>query len=47
MKIYGLDENMWDDVESEIAHLSLLILVLAREYPLNIIYVDLDSGRRG
>jgi hypothetical protein len=29
--------KMWNDVGSEIAHLSLLVLVLARECPLNIL----------
>jgi hypothetical protein len=32
-----LDEDMWDNVGSGIAHLSLLILILARGYPLNIL----------
>jgi hypothetical protein len=34
----NLDENMWDNVRSEIAHLSLLILILAHRYPLNVLY---------
>jgi hypothetical protein len=32
-----LDEDMWDNVGSEIAHLSCLILILARGYPLNVL----------
>jgi hypothetical protein len=35
--IRDLDEDMWDDAGSGIAHLSPLILILARGYPLNIL----------
>jgi hypothetical protein len=34
---HDLDEDMWDDVESEITHLSPLILVLVRGCPLNVL----------
>jgi hypothetical protein len=33
-----LDEYMWDNVGSGIAHLSPLILILARGYSLNVLY---------
>jgi hypothetical protein len=36
--IRDLDGDMWDNVESGISHLSPLILILARKYPLNILY---------
>jgi hypothetical protein len=32
-----LDEDIWDNVESGIAHLSPLILILARGYQLNVL----------
>jgi hypothetical protein len=35
--IRDLDEYMWDDAGSGIAHLSPLILMLARGYPLNVL----------
>jgi hypothetical protein len=34
---HDLDEDMWDDMESGISHLSLLILVLTRGCPFNIL----------
>jgi hypothetical protein len=34
--IRDLDRDMWDDAGSGIAHLSPLILMLSRWYPLNI-----------
>jgi hypothetical protein len=34
---HDLDKDMWDNVGSEIAHLSRLILILARGYPLNVL----------
>jgi hypothetical protein len=42
----NLDGDMWDDVESGIAHLSLLNLVFAHGYPLNIL-AGLGSGHHG
>jgi hypothetical protein len=33
----NLDEDMWDNVGSGIAHLSHLILILTRGYPLNVL----------
>jgi hypothetical protein len=38
MPYCDLDEDMWDDMGSGIAHLSLLNLVLARGCPLNVLY---------
>jgi hypothetical protein len=35
--IRDLDGDMWDDAGSGITHLSLLILILARGYPLDIL----------
>jgi hypothetical protein len=35
-----LDEDMWDNVGSGIAHLSPLILILAHRYPLNVLCVN-------
>jgi hypothetical protein len=35
--IRDLDRDMWDDVESGIAHLSLLMLMLAHRYPLDVL----------
>jgi hypothetical protein len=35
--IRDLDRDMWDDAGSRIAHLSPLILMLARGYPLDVL----------
>jgi hypothetical protein len=35
--IRDLDGDMWDDAGRGIAHLSPLILMLSREYPLNVL----------
>jgi hypothetical protein len=37
MSIRDLDGDMWDNVGSRIAHLSPLILILTRGYPLNVL----------
>jgi hypothetical protein len=37
MPYHDLNRDMWDDVRSGIAHLSLLILMLADEYLLNVL----------
>jgi hypothetical protein len=37
MPYHDLGGDMWDDVGSRIAHLSVLILVLARGCPLNVL----------
>jgi hypothetical protein len=36
---HNLDGDMWDDVGSMIAHLSLLILMFARGYPFNVFFM--------
>jgi hypothetical protein len=44
--IHDLDGDIWDDVGSEIAHLSPLILILIHKYRLTY-YVGLGSGCHG
>jgi hypothetical protein len=34
---YTLDNDMWNDIGNRIAHLSLLILVFAQRYLLNVL----------